>query len=227
VETAIITKVKKLIALGTNEGATEGERDNAMRMAHGLLAKHNLSMVDVKDNDVSCVKVENDYYDERWCAIVSNYVAKLFFCFCYSQKSQKTKTKATFCIIGKEANATTAVLITNYVLKSIQKERIKGNYGRSFSNGAAQRIAYRVNEIINKVDESEFSSSQALAVINLHKTEIEEAMDFVKKQCGVSLVAAKRKDTKQNLNEFMAGVNYGNGISLNNQISGNQNIKLN
>jgi len=43
----IIEKIQKLLALGSCTGATDGERDNALRMAHGLLLKHNLSMVKV------------------------------------------------------------------------------------------------------------------------------------------------------------------------------------
>jgi hypothetical protein len=43
----ILEKVKKLLALANDKGATEGERDNALRMAHGMLAKHNLDMSDL------------------------------------------------------------------------------------------------------------------------------------------------------------------------------------
>lgn len=48
----ILEKVKKLLALAGNAGATEGERDNALRMAHGLLAKHNLDMADLVSKKV-------------------------------------------------------------------------------------------------------------------------------------------------------------------------------
>jgi hypothetical protein len=44
----VLERVRKLLALGTNAGATEGERDNAMRMAHALLAKYNLDMAQVQ-----------------------------------------------------------------------------------------------------------------------------------------------------------------------------------
>ena len=33
---SVLARVKKMIALGTDSGATEGERENAMRMAHNV-----------------------------------------------------------------------------------------------------------------------------------------------------------------------------------------------
>ncbi len=43
----VLDKVRKLLALANNEAASEGERDNAMRMAHKLLTMHQLEMADV------------------------------------------------------------------------------------------------------------------------------------------------------------------------------------
>ena len=47
----ILDKVKKLLAVANNEAATEGERDNALRMAHNMLAKHNLAMADLDEHN--------------------------------------------------------------------------------------------------------------------------------------------------------------------------------
>ena len=42
----ILARVRKLLNLANNAAATEGERDNAMRMAHATLAKYNLSLAE-------------------------------------------------------------------------------------------------------------------------------------------------------------------------------------
>ena len=39
-----LERVKKMLTLANDAGATEGERDNALRMAHATLAKHNLTL---------------------------------------------------------------------------------------------------------------------------------------------------------------------------------------
>src|SRR5215472_4319088 len=40
----ILARVRKMLALANDAGATEGERDNALRMAHATLAKYNLDL---------------------------------------------------------------------------------------------------------------------------------------------------------------------------------------
>jgi hypothetical protein len=40
----VLARVKKMMTLATDAGASEGERENALRMAHATLAKYNLTM---------------------------------------------------------------------------------------------------------------------------------------------------------------------------------------
>ena len=81
----ILNKVKKLLALANDSGASEGERDNALRMAHGLLAKHNLDMLDLTRH--MQVEGREDYmgagFSMMWCKYISQSIAKLFFCKYY------------------------------------------------------------------------------------------------------------------------------------------------
>ena len=44
----IMARVKKMLTLAYDKGATEGERDNALRMAHKYLAKYNLDIAEVE-----------------------------------------------------------------------------------------------------------------------------------------------------------------------------------
>lgn len=46
----ILGRIRKMLALANNEGASEGERDNALRMAHATLAKYNLDMAEVESS---------------------------------------------------------------------------------------------------------------------------------------------------------------------------------
>jgi hypothetical protein len=47
-EDKILSRIQKMLALANDLAATEGERDNALRMAYNLMAKHNLDMVTVE-----------------------------------------------------------------------------------------------------------------------------------------------------------------------------------
>src|SRR4051794_30275940 len=49
---SIVSRINKLLALG-ERGGTEAEATAAMRKVHELLAKHNLSLDDVKDSPVA------------------------------------------------------------------------------------------------------------------------------------------------------------------------------
>lgn len=70
-EDRILERVRKMLALANDEAATEGERDNALRMAHNLLMKHQLSMEDVenhaKDKDDPRGHFKGDGWSMPWC----------------------------------------------------------------------------------------------------------------------------------------------------------------
>jgi hypothetical protein len=79
----IIEKINKLLALG-ERGGTEAEATAAMQKVHELLAKHNLSLDDVKESPVA----EEDYVRDEaeasarqpWQDWVWTSVAELYFC---------------------------------------------------------------------------------------------------------------------------------------------------
>jgi len=51
IENKVLERVKKMIALGNDAAATEAERETALRMAYNLLAKYNLSMSDLPEDE--------------------------------------------------------------------------------------------------------------------------------------------------------------------------------
>jgi len=219
----VIEKVRKLIALGTNDGASEGERDNAIRMAHGLLAKHNLAMADIQESVEERIERFSEYQNKPWTGIAAKAMADLFFCGCY-QESKKaniagTGTKRKIYFIGKESNVTTAILMADYVISTIGRERNRNKYSYSFCNGAAHRILQRVSEIIasSSIQEGE-STSTDLALISVYKSEQDANKAFIQNTVG-ELRKSKSSTRSQDLTAYWAGHTYGNGISLNGQIN--------
>lgn len=227
----ILDKVKKLLALANDAGASEGERDNALRMAHGLLAKHNLDMNDLQQH----LQIEDreDYVNETfgmlWCRQVSNSIAKLFFCkYYFGKKVNGTKMQHHF--VGKTSNAGTAALMAEYVISSILKEcrtHFKHNLApesRSFSRGATARINDRVNEMIKEA-RPEGATSTSLVVVELYKTEADANEAFIKAS-GTSLITRKAANTKVDMRAYKAGNEFGGKIGLNNQVTNRSQLKI-
>jgi len=211
----IIDKVKKLIALGTNAGATEGERENAIRMAHALLAKHNLSMVDVDSANVGEKREKQtaEYQSVPWTGIIAMAMASLFFCAVVRERGKKD----TFHYIGKTSNVVTAMLMADYLIKSINKQQAAGNFSRSFNNGAANKIYGRVVEMI-KPTEVENSTCTDLAVISIYKSE-KEANDKMATEIFKKLVKKPIRQVNKDAAAYIQGAAFGGKVSLNSQVN--------
>ena len=227
----ILEKVKKMLAIANDSGATEGERDNALRMAHGMLAKHNLDMADLHQHTQQEGREEytNATFGMLWCRNTSAAIAKLFFCkYYFGKKINGTKIEHHF--VGKASNAATAAMMSEYVIASILKE-CRSRWGhnlapesRSFSMGAAAKIRERVEMMIYEA-KPEGSNSTSLVVVELYKTEEDANMAFIK-AAGTTLVTKASRKTTVNMKAYSAGKEYGNGIGLNGQVANRNQLKI-
>ena len=219
--TKIIDRIRKLLKLAQDAGATEGERDNALRMAHATLAKYNIDMTDV-DMEASVEKRVEIYFDELkqpFAKIICNSIAKLFFCKAYfvscPMDIPRAGIKCRYFFVGLESNTLTAMLMSQWVLKSLLTECRKRKATTDFLNGASHKIAARVRDIIeSSATNSEFSTSTALAVVSLYKTEQQANDEFLSDR---TMKEGKFKKTKMDRDQYLAGSAYGDTINLNKQ----------
>lgn len=220
----VIDKIKKLLAIANDSAATEGERDNALRMAHKLLVKHNLDMKDLHKHGINepRLKADSETFQMKWCIVIASSMAKLFMCKMFLA-GKINATKGRYSFVGLESNATTAVLMTEYVIASILKEarkRYKHNLSpesRAFGHGAANKIESRVNEMVDNVQQE---IGTGIVVRSMYQNEFDLNMEFVKKELGVNLVPVKSKKTKiDNWGAYIEGTNHGGKINLNMQLS--------
>jgi len=225
---SIISKIQKMLALAANAGATEGERDNAMRMVHAMMAKHNLNINDVQVSEVEENREEqvSTAHTAVWCRHLSNSIAKLFFCKYYYHTSPRGKIEHRF--VGKSSNVATAVLMSNYVINSILKEAkksYKDSTGvRSFAVGAQYKISDRVKEMMTS--KSGESTSTSVAIINLYKTE-QEANEAFLKEAGLKLTTKTARRPSVNMGAFNTGSTFGGKVGLHAQMSGAATLRLN
>lgn len=227
----ILDRVKKMLAIANDAGATEGERDNALRMSYNLLAKHNLSMADLPTEENNEVRERQDTVisADKWSRSLAQAVAKLFFCkYFYSRTNTSGKDK--HCFVGRQSNCITARYMTEYLIKSVKREAISryssptSPQGRSFCVGTVDSIRKRVEEMIKTDTES--TPGTALVLVSLHQREADANAKWLE-QAGLALTTSKsRADNSLRAGAFYDGRDYGKTVSLNQQVtSGSKDFK--
>ena len=201
----IIEKIKKMFALANNAGATEGEADNAMRMANKLLEKHNLSMVDLHTQEEVGLKF-NTGETTPWIRTVYNSVSRLYGCSYFYDPKQKINF-----IVGADSDRITAAIVIQYLIADIKKAS-KGK-GASFRNGAAQELSHTCLNIRNERNASNETTATGIVLADIYKTKSELAQEFMDKNLNLS--SGRRSNTKSS----SEGRDYGKGLSPNARMS--------
>lgn len=156
-QTRVLARIRKMLALARDAAATEGERDNALRMAHATMVKHNLDML-----EVGAQAVQNDprgehqevYLGKLWARHINQAIAELFFCtyfFRLIPGSNGPAEKNRHCFVGKRSNAMMAIEVSRYIVECTNREATRAqrevgggfNYHRSFCLGVAIKIHER------------------------------------------------------------------------------------
>lgn len=226
----IINRIKKMLALANDLAATEGERDNALRMAYATMAKHNIDIASVdeatKEQTEPRVNFESTGWSWSWTHQVRNIVADLFMCRYYYRDQGSGKINGTQCyhhFIGRESNAMTAAVMSEYIVDSILKEGrklYKQNTApgtRAFAIGAMHKLCERVQEIKrSQAAQSEAESSgTALVLASLYQTE-KDANDKMLAEIGVT--ERKARNSKVDTSAYQAGMEFGSKINLDLQV---------
>ena len=217
----IIGRIRKMLRLANDAGATEGERDNALRMAHATLAKYNLSISEIETPSEPRVKHTEQYFGRPWSQTITHAVAKLLFCeYVYSSARQANRVQHHF--IGLESNAITAGEMAKFLVTSIMREgkrkaRIHGQgnaYVRSFATGAANSIRCRVNELMT----SPIAESEGKSLVPIYNQQ-EIANKAMVSRLYPTLSKSSRGKRTGSIAAYEQGKEYGNDISLQRSIT--------
>jgi hypothetical protein len=239
----ILERVRKMLRLANDAGASEGERDNAMRMAHATLAKYNLDLTTAE------LTTNNERPDEPrienvgtfggwpWARSICHSIAELFFCsYVYSKGKSSWRVRHYF--IGRTSNATTAALVAEFVVSAVHREAAKlarscygGNgFERSFGWGAASRIRERVKRL--KADERqlvepESNSTQPTTILDVTQQALVLASVYVSEEkANAAFIEARYPKLRvgragklaDHMGAFGAGHAYGDTVSLTPQL---------
>lgn len=175
-EEKVLEKIRKLLERANDErGSTEGERETAMRMATSLMAKYQLDMADIpqaqRERDDPLGRFDGEGWYLPWCQLIRNSIAKLFDCR-YINMGKINATRGKYTYVGRASNATTAMLMADWIVKDALREadRVGGHRltsaGRSFGLGFADRLGVRVAALrAAAVEEMKQSSGRDLVVV--------------------------------------------------------------
>ena len=230
-----LERVRKMLALANDAGASEGERDNAMRMAHATLAKHNLSLVDVDASSGSEKRVDlgHETLCWPWMRVTANGIAELFFCKYFSVKTRKNYVKHYF--VGRLSNATTASELSQYVIKSISKEAARAksdepfagsDFVLSFCKGAAHKVYRRCAQLRADAErESQANptiraTGTALVLASVYKQELDANSDYLRDVLKITLRTSVSRQRRASADAYNKGSAFGSSVSLNRQVGG-------
>ena len=223
----VLARVKKMMALANDPRAAEGERDNALRMAHATLAKYNLTMAEAesagrKPEEARTVNREYQSGDFPWVLRTVQSIALLFFCDYFYVRAGPGKVK--HCFVGRTSNVTTARELAMFAVASILKEsnlRARewkvsedgkwseigaGGYARNFAKGASQRVTERCRELRHAAEAQPAaisSTGTSIVLASYYKSEMDANRSYLS-DLGIRLGKGRG-------GEHGAGTGYGAG----------------
>lgn len=226
-ENKILDRVRKLLALANDDAATEGERDNALRMAHATLMKHQLTLeyLDAfeREKEDPRGRMDVEGWNLVWCRTLRGTIARMFFCR-YIIGGKINATRGRHIYVGRSSNTATAAYMSEWIIKSILKEadRAFGHRltpkGREFCIGATEKLEERVKEILLASQQQVREAGSALVVVDLMRTENDANKEWLANNLRTKKTNLTQK-RNANSEAYNAGREYGGKINLNKQIA--------
>lgn len=251
----ILRRVRKMLKLAQDSGATEAERDTAMKHVHATLAKYNITLAQAESSEEQEKRgqLREAYLGKPWAIQISAAVARMCFCHYHyhTMGGNKGPTQpAMHVFVGLESNVTTAKEMARFVVESVNTEanryrrNIGGGYAdyRAFAQGAAERIRLRCFKIQDQAerngvarDDAEDddamkaaakSSMTSLVLSSLYKTEQEANKAWLDER-KIELKQGRGQSVDPTRNQSRrAGAEYGDKVSLHRQVGGSSRKQL-
>ena len=185
---SILSKLKKLLAMGNDKRTNENEAEAALRMAEALMRKHGLEEADIKDAiafeyDMTSelMELEHGVKVPQWLNLLSFGVER------FTDTSLRIVwVKASYANIqvqrllfsGVREDVEIATWLMKYLMEAIDRERKRDNVGKAvdaYRRGASHTLQNRMIALRaerNQVFEE--SSSTALMVVDQKKAAVLE-----------------------------------------------------
>ena len=209
--TAILTKVKKLLAVSEDSRANPNEAATAARQAQALLKKYNIDMADVIAVDLNTNKeaigfndVPLDYRKGKvyrqmpaWVSFLATAVAKAYDC------EAAALGPGTIRFFGYSADVQIASWVYSYLTRAIYRAVPKDSGvagSRAFCLGATRMVCARLRQ--------EEAPSTGTALVVLKKSKIEETF-------GAFVYQAREVADPMDSLKYAEGIRFGSTININ------------
>jgi hypothetical protein len=222
----IMSRITKMLRLAADPGAAEGEKENALRMAHKLISKYNLDINRLSDNNGRTYAPDGRFhhcmmlYNKEWAFGIAQACARLNFCELLIRRMWDAQRndwaiKREYIFIGSEANARTSGLFAEEFVGATYREYSKRKsqgrtYARSFATGVWHALHMRVQALIK-----EDTADPQMSVVR----QIEGDANNEHITANVPISKKKqRQGANVGLDGFLEGIKHGNTLNLNRRI---------
>jgi hypothetical protein len=155
IDSNIIEKIQKLRAITERHGATEGEAIAAEQRIFRLLAKYNLEMSQIPDDEPTKrdTRIEADSADRPssvWKQYLYTAVANLNFSECFTWRQH-------IIVVGTRANRIATLEMASYLIETVQRlanketAEVPGDERRRFRHSYAEGCATRIYERLEQM----------------------------------------------------------------------------
>ncbi|KAJ7647282.1 hypothetical protein FB45DRAFT_892950 [Roridomyces roridus] len=174
VNSAVIGKIKKALALANHEGTSEAEARAALRMADKYLQQHNITQADImaqeteaeqlKRAGISVVSIKYTRPNataklESWANSLGVAMRTYFDCQLYTTVFNETTPKVDFSFYGLEEQTVTAALAFETTYNLIMAWSLKPNAGK----GVHAKNCYRTGVVYGLIDMANKEKKENLA----------------------------------------------------------------
>ena len=230
---SILRKIRKLLALSRG-GTTEEEAAEAARVAHELLAAHNLAMSEVEQVEETDRVLDDGTVDgarDIWPAQVWSATAQLHFCryFYTDQRDAGRLIGLRHSVLGRRHNVEVAKLTALYLVDAVKRladeaaQAVPGDerrlYRESFRRAGGRRLAQRVHELRAASATPDVAATRTTlpALPSLYRSE-SDANEAMLARLGIRLGGPVRQDRLTHAGGADAGRRAAETISLHRQI---------
>ncbi len=179
----VVEKIKKLLAL--SESCNENEAKVAMLKAQELLAKHKLSIKEVKDytiiNTSIKEKVSNvSFRQGKWKAKLGSLIAENFGCYQYFKRG----TSRTIAFFGKEEDILVCNIVLEYAVDCVvgAVKRLRYQYSKDgySTKGLENDYALGFIEGLGEMFEEQKKKNQEWGLVLVKDVEVVKAYENIK-----------------------------------------------
>lgn len=179
----VMARIKKLLAL--SESSNENESKTAMLQVQRLMAKHRLTMKEVKEANKEPINIitqetEVTYTRARWKYLLSNVIAENFGC--YSYVVVYYTNRITF--FGKDEDVTVCKIMLEYALNCIDCEvdKYKKQYKRERKSTRGLENTYALGFIkgLQNAFEKQKADNEEWGLVLVREQEVVDAFNDIK-----------------------------------------------